>query len=536
LAQRAISKLLDHQSRAVAERLDSWKEIAAYLRKDVRTVQRWEKHESLPVHRRVHATQGSVYAYKVELDAWWSKIPLRTMVAVLPFENLSRDPAQEYFSDGLTDEMIAQLGRLTPTGLGVIARTSSMRYKHTPKAIDEIARELGVDYILEGGVRRAGNHIRITTQLIQTSDQTQIWTEIYERDEQDVLILQREIAGRIARSLAVQILPAQRATPRNETRIRPIAHEAYLKGLYCWNKMAVESVSKAIDYFKQAVREDMRYALAYSGLADCYTMLGFYDVLPPKDAMTKAESAAIEALRLDETLGEAHASLARVKHFFYWDWDGAEREYLRAIELCPGYSTAHRWYGDYLTTRGRHDEALAEVKQALALDPVSPVINVWLAMTHYYRGEYDLAIRQCQNTAEMDPYNALARRALGLAYQAKGMYAAAVKQLQKAVLLSDGSPWMTAELGCAFAAGGRNHEALRILNRLKVQSKNARVFSFNIALIYAALDEADDSFAWLCKAEKAHSLRLPYMAVEPRLNRLHFDPRFRQILDRLSAT
>lgn len=517
-------------------RLYSWKEIAAYFKREVRTVQRWEKLEGLPVQRHLHTTHGSVYADRRDLDAWWKRQALpthRTMLAVLPFENLGGDPEQEYFSDGLSEELIAQLGRLHPAGLGVVARTSSMYYKHAEKTIKEIANELRVDYILEGGVHRAGKRIRITARLIQTSDQTQLWAEIYERDEEDVFDLQNDVTKRIARSLAVELIPEQQLVTRRRVTCDPAAHEAYLKGRYCWNKMTADGFSRAIGYFEQAIGSDCDYALAYSGLADCYTMVGFYDIDSAVGAMTRARSAATKALELDETLGEAHASLAHVLTFFDWDWTGGEREYLRAIELCPNYPTAYRWYGDYLTIRSRHDEAVEQVERALELDPVSLIINVWLGMTHFYSGQYDRAIKQCGRALDIDPDYALARRALGVAYQASGMHQAAVKELETAVCLSGDSLWMTAELGCAYAAADRKDEALDILVRLQDQSKQTGTLSFNIAMILVALNHIDEAFAWLEKAGRDRSLRLAYVAVDPRASRLRCDARFRLLLSRM---
>jgi TolB-like protein/DNA-binding winged helix-turn-helix (wHTH) protein len=290
----------------------------------------------------------------------------RIMLAVLPCDNLSGDPEQEYFSDGMTDEMIAQLGRLQPARLGVIARTSAMHYKGTDKHVDEIGRELGVEYILECSVRREGDRVRITAQLIQVSDQTHLWAASYERELAGIFAIQSEVSRQIARSLEVELLPAERARPSGAGTINPEAYEAYLKGRYFWNKRTEEGIKKSLDYFQQAVARDPDYALAYSGLADAYLVGIFVGYLPSQDNHPKGLAAALRAVELDDTLAEAHASLA---NFEIGNWLVEEKELKRAIELNPNYAPARIWYAMHLSARGRHEEALAEGKKALELDP-----------------------------------------------------------------------------------------------------------------------------------------------------------------------
>jgi TolB-like protein/Flp pilus assembly protein TadD len=331
--------------------------------------------------------------------------PRKVMLAVLPLENLSADPEQEYFSDGLTEEMIAQLGRLHPESLGVISRTSAMRYKGTDKGADEIGRELGVSYILEGTVRREASQVRITAQLIQVSDQTHLWAESYDRDVAAVFAVQSEVAQRIAHSLEVELLPAQVTRPASASSINPEAHEAYLKGRYNMNKRTPQGLQKGLRYFEQAVEKDPEYALAYAGVADTYILLGStqYALLSPEEAMPRAKGAATKALEINDSLAEAHASLANVKLIYKWDWAGAEREFQRTLALHPGYSHAHHWYSLQLAATGRTEEGFSAIRRARRLDPLSPIINVTVGWHFYLARQYDRAVEDLRNTLEMEP-------------------------------------------------------------------------------------------------------------------------------------
>jgi TolB-like protein len=302
-------------------------------------------------------------------------------MAVLPFDNLSPEPEQEFFSDGLTEEMISELGRMDPKRLGVIARTSAMLYKHSGKRIDEIGRELGVDYILEGSVRRTENRARITAQLIHVPDQTHLWAESYDRDLADILRVQHEVARRVADSLAVELLPEERS---QAAAISPEAHEAYLRGRYFWNKGSGTDAMTAIRWFEQCLSHDPNYALAYSGMADCYGRLGWFGTLPACEAGVKAKAAATRAIRLRDRLGEAHASLALVSFRHEWKWAKAEREFREAIDLKPNYAAAHNWYAAFLNVMVRFDEAAKEQRVAEELDPLSLTIAMNAADPYYF--------------------------------------------------------------------------------------------------------------------------------------------------------
>src|SRR2546429_412815 len=301
----------------------------------------------------------------------------KIMLAVLPFENLTGDPRQEYLSDGLTEEMITQLGRMHPERLGVIARTSAMQYKNTQKGMDQIGRELGVAYVLEGSLRRAGDHVRVSAQLIQVRDQTHLWAESYERDLRDILALQNDVAQAIARQIEIKLTPQQQARMARARSIDPRVYEFYSKGRYFWNKRSEEGYRRAIQYFQQAIARDSEYAPAYAGLADAYALLGSMPnvELPRSEAMPRARAAALKALELDDSLAEAHTSLAFVRMHFDWDWPGAEREFVRALQLNPGYATAHHWYAFWLIAQGRAEDALQEIRAAQRLDPLSLIIN-----------------------------------------------------------------------------------------------------------------------------------------------------------------
>lgn len=566
-------------------RLDSWKEIAAYLKHSQRTVRRWQE-EGLPVHRHAHKKRAGVYAYKPELDAWWNDGHARLeeleraqaargwpwrlwsvaaglalllavsgvflartriwhrarppagkiMFAVLPFENLSGDSEQEYFSDGLTEEMISRLGQMEPQRLGVIARTSAIQYKSTKKRIDQIGKELGVDYVLEGTVRHAGDRVRVSAQLIQVKDQTHLWAKNYERDLRDILSLQDEVAQAIANEVMIKLTPQEEARLNSARAVNPEAHELYLKGRYYWNKRTPEALKKSFEYFQQAIEKDPSYGLAYAGLADAYLMLGAgeYAVLPPKEAFPKAEAAAKKALELDSALAEPHATLGYAKDVFHWDWEGTDREYKQAIELNPSYAEAHHWYGSHLAYMGHYAEAIAEARKAESLDPLSFVISADVGMEALIpAGRYDEAMQQCRKTLELDSHFAVAHACLARAYEYKTMYKEAIAEIQEAINLSGGSVIWQATLGHLYARAGRRDDAIKILNELKSRSKREFVPSQAFIWIYAALGDKDQAFAWLEKAYEERSDVMTVLKEERAFDPLRSDPRFQDLLRRI---
>jgi TolB-like protein/Tfp pilus assembly protein PilF len=359
-------------------------------------------------------------------------------LAVLPLENLSVDPSQEYFSDGMTDELITELRRIG--NLRVISRTSVMTYKGARRPLPQIARELNVDVVVEGTVLRSGNQVRITAQLISAADDKHLWAKSYEVDLGDTLALQEQVARSIASEIRIELTPHEQAMFESVKRVNPEAYEAYLKGRYFWNKRTTESLRRAIDYFNQAIEKDPNYAPAYAGLADSYALAGDwqYGVLTPREAYPRAKAAATKAIALDSTLGEAHISLAWCLDGFDWDWEPAGGEFMRGIELSPSYATGHHWYGWHLAALGRHGEAIVELKRAESLDPLSLIIGADLAEELLIAHRYDEAIKQSRKTMNMDPFFALTHYVLGEVFVQKHMYNAAIAELQKAIRVVSG--------------------------------------------------------------------------------------------------
>src|SRR6202451_1490117 len=391
-------------------------------------------------------------------------------LAVLPLESLSSDASQDYFADGMTDELISDLGQIS--ALRVISRTSVMAYKHAHKPLPQIARELNVDAVVEGTVLRSGDQVPITAQLIEAAADKHLWSRSYEGELRNTLALQNQVASAIADQIRISLNPQEQAALKTAKVVDPEAYQSYLKGRFFWNKRTADSLRAALAYFNQAIEEDPKYAQAYSGLADTYALLGDwqYAAMAPKEALPKAKAAAIKALELDSALGEAHISLAVCLDGFDWDFDAAEKEFQRAIELTPGYATAHHWYAWHLSLLGRYDEAIAEMRKAETLDPLSLIINADLAELLVLAHSYDEAIGQSRKTIEMDPNFAMAHNQLAQAYLQKHMYDQAIAELQTAVQLSGGSPTCIANLARAYGLSGNRSEAIKLLNELKSSS------------------------------------------------------------------
>jgi TolB-like protein/DNA-binding winged helix-turn-helix (wHTH) protein/Tfp pilus assembly protein PilF len=452
-------------------------------------------------------------------------------LAVLPLENLSGDASQDYFADGMTDELITDLAQIS--ALRVVSRTSVVMYKGTRKPLPEIARELNVDAVVEGTVLRSGEQVRITAQLIQAPADKHLWAESYEGNLRDTLALQNQVARAIAEQIRIELTPHEQRVLKSARVVDPKAYEDYLKGRYFWNKRTADGLKKAVDYFDQAIAKDPNYAPAYSGLADTYALLGDwqYAVMTPKEALPRAKAAAMKALELDNSLSEAHTSLAFCLDGFDWDLESAGREFRRAIELNPGYATAHHWYAWHLSLLGRYSDAIAEMRKAENLDPLSLIINADLAELLLIARLYDQSIEQSRKTIEMDPGFALAHNQLAQAYLQKQMHHEAIVELQRAIQLSAGSPTCTANLARAYAASGRREEALQLMNDLNKSSNPGYSHAPEIAIIYAALGNKDQAMTWL---EKGYEERFnPGVLLRPGFDPLRSDPRFQRLLRRV---
>lgn len=456
-------------------------------------------------------------------------MPKIESIAVLPLENLSNDPEQDYFADGMTDELITSLGKIT--ALRVISRQSVMRYKHTKETVQEIARELNVDAVVEGAVLRSGDRVRISAQLIHAETERLLWAESYEREMADVLVLQSDLAKSIVNEIRVNVAPREKVSLESARQVKPEAHEAYVKGRYFQDKGTESALNKSIEYFNRAIREDSGYAPAYAGLAGSYSVFGAGGLAPPRKMFPLAKAAVRKALEIDDTLDEAHLWIAFAAAFYDWDWGLADREFKKAIELNPSNRNAHLYYSWYLSSTDRHEESLFEAKTLLQLDPLSEpgLLGYDYAMTR----QYDKAIEQHRAALEIDPADVGALQYLGEAYELKGSYEEATAEYRKGSQLDDSLYWISA-LARVYAKSGRRTEALRVLNHLKEESKRRYAPSADIALVYAALGDTNEAFEGLRKAYQEHEGRLVALKVDPMFDPLRPDPRFQDLLRRMN--
>lgn len=456
-----------------------------------------------------------------------------TSVVVLPFENLSADKDQAYFADGMTDELIAHLAKIR--SLRIISRTSSMEYKGTHKTLSQIARDLNVDAVVEGTVLRSGDRVRITAELVQTATDRHLWAETYESQLGDILTLQSHVASAIVNEIRIKLTPEDQVRLASTHPVSTESYDNYLKGRYYWNKRSQEGLTQAINYYQAAIEKDPRYALAYAGLADCYSIIGsaIVGTVAATDVAPKARAAALKSLELDNTLAEAHTSLATVRFNYDWDWNSAASGFRRAEELNPSYATAYQRNSLYLMSMGRASESIAEMNRAHDLEPLSISTNFSLGWRLYMAREYDQAIEQLRNTIDMDPGFVLPHLVLGQAYEQKKAYDHAIAELRRAADISQNSPPVLAALARVYAVSGKTAEARNLLDRLTQQSKRQYVSPFYVAIVYAGLGENDKAIDWLEKAYADHSNAIVFLKVDPQLDVLRSNPRFHELQRKL---
>jgi TolB-like protein/DNA-binding winged helix-turn-helix (wHTH) protein len=455
-------------------------------------------------------------------------------IAVLPVANLSHDPEQDYFADGMTDELIMELSRIGT--LQVIGRTSTMAYKGSKKPVRQIARQLNVDAVIEASALRSGDRVRINARLVDGSTERVLWEQTFERNLGDILDLSSAVAREVASRIQVTLTPAEQQRLATARPVNPQAYDAYLRGRYLWNKRTGQDMRKGIEYFEQAVKIDPNCAPAYAGIADSYDLLAFYGPLPAATASAKARQAALKAVALDGSLAEGHASLAQVLFHYDWNWPLAEKEYRLAIALNPNYATGHHWYGAFLTLMGRYDEGLAEMKKAQKLDPLSLIINTEVGSTLFYCGKHDLAIKQLQSTQELYPNSWYLRSWLGQVYLAKGDQREGLQELESAVRLSGGNGSTLAMLAYGYGVSGEPAKARRILATLETKAKRSYVSPYDFAVVYTGLGNKDLAVKDLEKAFHERYISMHYLNVDRHwlFRSLRSDPRFQAILRRMN--
>jgi serine/threonine-protein kinase len=538
--ERIIAKCLEKDPE---RRYQSAKEVAVDLRRLAQSASTPIATPSPPRSRRAAFLAAGISAL-VLLGLWFgffstlwrellsggsTRAPIRSL-AVLPLSNLSGDPAQDYFADGMTEALISDLAQIS--ALKAISRTSVMQYKGTRKSLPQIGRELGVEAVIEGSVLRVGNRVRITAQLIESATDRHLWAQSYDRDVRDVLALQDEVSEAIASQVQARLTPQEQVRLTSARQVNPEAHELYLKGRYQANKVTVEGSWKAVEYFQKALELDPNDALAYASLADAYCTLAVFGGLPPKEAFPKAKALVTKALALDDSLAYSHNVSAVLKRDYEWDWEGAEKEFQRALELNPNSADTRDMYAIYLVFMRRFDEALREIRHAQSLDPLNLDASNNVGFIHFAMGHHDRAVEAYQRTIDLDANFVMAHRELGLVYSHQSLHPQAIRELERAVALSR-DPYTLAMLGHAYAAAGRHQDALKILQELKARSRHGFVAAYYFADIYAGLRQKDLAVHWLEKAYQERDPALLWTVVDPRYDWLRSDPRFQDLLRRI---
>jgi DNA-binding winged helix-turn-helix (wHTH) protein/TolB-like protein/Tfp pilus assembly protein PilF len=457
-------------------------------------------------------------------------MPVRS-IAVLPFKPLDSAGNDNYLGLGMADVLSTRLSKFEQL---IVQPTSSVRKYDGLDTNPLVAgAELHVESVLEGSFQKWKDRLRVTVRLVHMPDGRTSWTGKFDEKYTDIFEVQDSISDQVAEALALELTREKRAFLFKRYTENTAAYELYLKGRYWWNKRTADNLKKAITCFEQAINLAPNYALAYAGLADCYNLLSLYDVMAPSEAFPKARAAALKALEMDNSLAEAHTSLAWVFWVYDWDWPSAEREFKRALELGPGYSATYDWYGTCLAQRGQFDEALARLQRAQQLEPLSLVVLVHLGWDYYYAGRYEDAIAQYRKALDLDQHYAWAHFHLGQVYRQKRMYPQAIAELNQAIVLSSKSPRHRAELACIYAASGDHASAQQLLNQLLQQRKEQYVSPYSIAMIYATLQQPEQAFEWLDRASESRAARLVRLNVDPVFASLHNDPRFKNLVRRL---
>jgi TolB-like protein/Tfp pilus assembly protein PilF len=453
-------------------------------------------------------------------------------IAVLPFENIG--PAENaYFAAGMTDEIVSRLGAVD--GLSVVSSRATDRYAQSAKTMRDIGRELAVDYVIAGSVRSgstlsASTAVRVTIELLRARNERQLWAANYDRIANDIFQVQSDIAASLVERLGVTMDDPERRRLSARPAENHEAYTRYLKGRYFWNKRTEANIQLGLDYFQQAVDLDPSYSLAWAGIADVWIFRGFYSRMAPRESFPKAKHAALRALEFDSTLAEAHASMAHIHFEFDHDWQAAEREYRRAIELKPAYAVAHHWYGGFLSAMRRHDEALQHARTARELDPLSPIIQTWVGLRFYFNRRYADAIAEYQKALELDQDFAPAHWHLGWAYEQTGRFQEGIAEAERALADDPDNLLYLASLGHAYARAGMKQDAGATLARLTQASSSRHVSAYHVAVIYIALGDADSGLDWLERAYDEQSPWIGYMSVDPRLDPVRTQPRFLQLL------
>jgi tetratricopeptide (TPR) repeat protein len=555
MIKELVPTLPNHQpSNQDAGRLDSWKEIANYFRREVRTVQLWEKREGMPVHRHFHKQLGSVFAFRSELDAWNEQVShkaaLRPEVAgqpegktvqgritvrVEPLHNQTL--GEQALCKSIAAKTIAVLEQLNPRQLGVeVAPSRAPGNRKGKESTESVSPESAADYLLKWGMQDHGSGLRVQAQLLSLETRTVVWAQVYHCHRRDVETMPGYLADQIVLCVWLKVISSPfslRFTKRSQRRA---AREAYLKGRYFWKQRNEEGLRKALQCFETAVREDPSFALPYSGIADSLTLLSFYEIVPPAQAMPAAHRAALKAIELDPDLAEGHASLADIQFHFERNWHGADVEYRRAIECNPGYALSYHWYANLLAAKGQHEAAHIAIMHALEIDPVSLITLVWAGVTSHMAHRFDDAIKHYKSALELDPEFIWAHMYLAQALEQKGDYKEAVREFENTIKLTGGSNCVLAMKAHAHAVAGDKTYARQILHGLKSSSNRKCMPSYDIAATHAALGESRQMGFWLNRACTERNMKVFTLMQDPRFDQLRHHSEFKEVVDQVGLS